>query len=426
MEGDNFEPEVLKIINNLLKPLEAVFLSQDLKKNKSSLNMKPVEALVEQLVHDRTSRERMQLITSQVSQYVKSRYGCSFMDNTLDIERTAKPEIQIPEELKLKVVWDLDDCLIKSIPVTDEPEALKPSIEERQGGAEGFVMIHVDDDLVRYRTVIRRWGRLILTILSPFSRQYVFTSATRGYMENVVSLIEAGYINVDSDVDSKPKSSYPFFEANRCSRTDFSDPRYLRTHGKNVNVATKDRNCGIENITIGERVVLIDDKVTYHIAQPLNGIHVKPFDENDVELLQKLPLILNVLTAFENEPKSKISLQSLVAEAHTNEFWKEVMKRIVLNLAYDKVNGFGTEGDLDTPTESSKDIWSFLQKEINNWARSKSVLFEKGKRDIPKWRRKLAKRWKHVLQQRKVKLITTFEKERGKELEKRIEKKRSE
>ena len=74
----------------------------------------------------------------------------------------------------------------------------------------------VDDDMMRFRTVTRPWAHFILCVLRPFCRHWIFTSATRGYMKNVVSLFEP-----------PTKASYRVFEDHRLSCSDFPK-KFLR------------------------------------------------------------------------------------------------------------------------------------------------------------------------------------------------------
>eukprot|EP01083_Nonionella_stella_P182762 658450_1 len=83
----------------------------------------------------------------------------------------------------LRVVWDLDDTLIKSEQVeiyTDE--AKQSSIVSMNR----YVLEHIDDDMMHFRTYIRPWARFVLSVLKWIGvKQYVFTSAAAGYMDNV-------------------------------------------------------------------------------------------------------------------------------------------------------------------------------------------------------------------------------------------------
>ena len=75
--------------------------------------------------------------------------------------------------------------------------------------------------MMRFRTVARPWAHFILCILHPFCRHWVFTSATRGYMKNVVTLFEP------------PKlTSRRVFETHRLSCSDF--PKKFLRGGKPV------------------------------------------------------------------------------------------------------------------------------------------------------------------------------------------------
>lgn len=139
----------------------------------------------------------------------------------------------------------------------------------RVKGIEGAEILHVDDDLLRYTTVLRRFSRLLLATLGPFCKQYVFTSASRGYMINVVSMVEAGYPQESEQFkQGLPERVFAFFEPKRLSATDFP-PRSLRNTGKAVHNVVPEEGLS--------KAILIDDAVAYHKAQPTRGILVKRF-----------------------------------------------------------------------------------------------------------------------------------------------------
>ena len=146
---------------------------------------------------------------------------------------------------------------------------LHTTVVERVKGVTGLEITHVDDDLLRYKTVLRRYARLLLICLGPFCVQYVFTSATRGYMINVVSLVEAGY-HPESDQckEGLSERKFVFFEKQRRSATDFP-PRSLRTTGKDVKEVVPQ-----DGLT---KALLLDDAVAYLKAQPTRGIWIKRF-----------------------------------------------------------------------------------------------------------------------------------------------------
>lgn len=145
---------------------------------------------------------------------------------------------------------------------------LKTTVIKRLPGIDGHEILHIDDDLYKFTTVLRRYARLVLTMLLPFCFHYVFTSASRGYMINCVSLIEAGYAQDAEHFKSfKPPRLFKFFQPNRLSCTDFPE-RHLRNFGKSVKESTQSETAP---------AILIDDKSTYHYAQPLHGILIKLF-----------------------------------------------------------------------------------------------------------------------------------------------------
>ena len=109
----------------------------------------------------------------------------------------------------------------------DEKSRTRHSIVHGEWSHSTFCMFDttttttVDDDMIRFRTVTRPWAQFILSVLRPFCRHWVFTSATRGYMKNVVSLFEP------------PKmTSCRIFEDHRLSCSDF--PKKFLHGGKPV------------------------------------------------------------------------------------------------------------------------------------------------------------------------------------------------
>ena len=168
----------------------------------------------------------------------------------------------VQEENKIDVAWDLDDCLIRSLRIKGlEPDqSLNTTITERISDNE---ILHVDDDQIRFRTTLRSFAPLILGILQPFCRQHVFTSASRGYMINVVSLVENFF--------DQPK---PLFQSKRLSCTDF--PKYALVSGKDISK--------LEIPSHSRGSLLIDDNARYHLSQPRRGLLIPKFpsiDEQD-------------------------------------------------------------------------------------------------------------------------------------------------
>mmetsp|Transcript_0 Transcript_0/g.1 ORF Transcript_0/g.1 Transcript_0/m.1 type:complete len:380 (+) Transcript_0:264-1403(+) len=228
----------------------------------------------------------------------------------------------------LDVVWDLDDCLIKSEKMGDElaDPAMSTTVLYRRDGRAGTVIEHVDDDLIPFRTRLRPWARLTIAALAPFCRQHVFTSATRGYMINVVSLVEGR-----DGRDSSGEAAFPFLGPARLSISDFPDG-HLRKNGKPVDALP---------ISTGphRQVVLIDDGHRYHKAQPLEGVLIQKFPppgDSDPELLNVLQvLLLSVIAAAVDRagavpPSRTLSLAKTLAEyqAKSDEYWNGVVKAV--------------------------------------------------------------------------------------------------
>ena len=167
----------------------------------------------------------------------------------------------VQEENKIDVAWDLDDCLIRSLRISKELEpdqSLNTTITERISDNE---ILHVDDDQIRFRTTLRSFAPLILGILQPFCRQHVFTSASRGYMINVVSLAESFF-------------EQPLFQSKRLSCTDF--PKHALVSGKDISK--------LEIPSHSRGSLLIDDNARYHLSQPRRGLLIPKFlsiDEQD-------------------------------------------------------------------------------------------------------------------------------------------------
>eukprot|EP01083_Nonionella_stella_P086931 241682_1 len=180
----------------------------------------------------------------------------------------------------LRVVWDLDDTLIKSEHLeTYTDESKKCSIVKMNR----YVLEHIDDDIMHFRTYIRPWTRFVLSVLKWIGvEQYVFTSATVGYMNNVCIFLDP---------------HHHIFEAKRLSTSDF-EKGFLRKNGKNIKLLFKDNDQDIS------RSMLIDDKIRYHQPQTEYGLLCNVFTAreekeltrmniwNDMELLRILYIVL--------------------------------------------------------------------------------------------------------------------------------------
>ena len=110
-----------------------------------------------------------------------------------------------------------------------------------------------------------------------------------------------------------------------------------------------------------------------------------PFGENDVELLQKFPLLVRVLTSFESSPSSSVNLRSILAEAQTEEYWDGILRRLALNFGYH----WGLKGKIPSiqdKNNSSNDVpesnwlnnfdnvWKELSSQLEEWGRAKGVI----------------------------------------------------
>ena len=212
---------------------------------------------------------------------------------------------------RLVVVWDLDDCLIKSEHLRTETDAALSTTlcGPRRGGgllAGDAEIEHVDDDLMVFRTVLRPHARLVLRLLRPFCAHVVFTSASRGYMLNILrgllddpaGLFERGAAPADrAPADATGTARLRW--RGPLSSSDFARG-HLRRAGKDVRetvvlaagggggdgaaeeAAAEEEAAGAaaeEDVRqmLGARAVLVDDQPGYHIAQPHNGILVPTF-----------------------------------------------------------------------------------------------------------------------------------------------------
>lgn len=180
----------------------------------------------------------------------------------------------------INVIWDLDDTLIKSVHLTTYTDKKNMIVEMNKS----HVFEHIDDDMMHFRTYIRPYTRMTLFFFKWIGiKQYIFTSATVGYMNNISTFLD-------------PNNN--IFEKSRFSTSDFQQ-RFLSRNGKNIkylcnNYTTNDKPIGHETKYITyldmSRSILIDDKIKYHLPQPENGILCKTFDESEDEGLKKLSI----------------------------------------------------------------------------------------------------------------------------------------
>ena len=180
----------------------------------------------------------------------------------------------------LKVAWDMDDCLIKSerleklatqTPAGYEKDAsLRETVTARfRGAVVGGE--HVDDDLERYQTLVRPWARVVLFVLKNVCgvRNFVFTSASAGYMRNALALLDPRKLYFDGALSMTEFPAYHLQGG--------KDPRELmRSEGED------DDGVGVD---LGPaRWVLVDDNPRYHQAVPHNGVLIAkiPVDVADL------------------------------------------------------------------------------------------------------------------------------------------------
>lgn len=197
---------------------------------------------------------------------------------------------------RVTLVWDLDQTLIKSTKLNREGNVtLNSSITGREGP---FQFTHVDDDLIAFRTILRPYTRVLLAWTSLFCNNLVFTSASRGYMINILAFI-----------DPHGQLFYP----NRLSVTDC--PTQNLRGGKDVALLVEDLDYS--------KVVLIDDKIRYHKPQPSNGILIKTFDELSVEFdSELLPLSYLILQCAVNN-----DVRVVLESYHTPAYLEGIAKK---------------------------------------------------------------------------------------------------
>jgi len=181
----------------------------------------------------------------------------------------------------LHIVWDLDDTVIKSdhiCNVTDQ--TLKCTILSQHS----YHFEHIDDDLMHFKTRIRPHARPVLFLLSLVSRQYIFTAASRGYMENVARVVD-------------PRGN---IFTKKLSSSDF--PKGTLRNGKDIRLL-------VDN---PKRTILIDDNILYHRSQPTNGVHARAFNTDDRELLRICFILLRCLFVAD--------VRDVLRRYHTEEY----------------------------------------------------------------------------------------------------------
>lgn len=190
----------------------------------------------------------------------------------------------------LKVVWDMDDCLIKSHRLeklasqtaagNEKDSALRETVTATFRGRSGVPAgEHVDDDLERYQTLIRPWTRAVLFVLKNVCgvRNFVFTSASGGYMRNALAILDPRRLYFDGALSMTDFPAYHLQGG--------KDPRELL---RRAGGAPKD---GVHpsGVDLGPVCwVMVDDNPRYHQATPHNGL-----------LIVKIPVDVRELSAEE-------------------------------------------------------------------------------------------------------------------------------
>jgi hypothetical protein len=154
----------------------------------------------------------------------------------------------------LHLVWDLDQTLIRSV---QRSQTGKPQKEEIFCSCWNK-MYHIDDDGITFETFMRPHARWLLSLFFLLRiKQYVFTSASQGYMNNVVTFLDPwGWI----------------FESKKMWYEKGMD----LTKGKDISLLSP-------FITL-KNALLIDDNPKYHQAHR-PGYLIAPFDKDDHALL---------------------------------------------------------------------------------------------------------------------------------------------
>jgi len=147
---------------------------------------------------------------------------------------------------KLVVCWDLDKTIIYSKHITTHQDKSKwcTTVSSSKNS-----FVHIDDDLMEFKTQIRPYTRLILQVMRPFATQVIFTAASRGYMHNVKEQLDP----------------HSVIFSHALSINDFPKG-HLREHGKDVREFKQIVGNSLK------RAILIDDKVSSLKGSPTNGI----------------------------------------------------------------------------------------------------------------------------------------------------------
>lgn len=89
------------------------------------------------------------------------------------------------------VIWDLDHTLIFSHALNGDRIRKGPKVQEKVLQRNRSSMSHMDDDGLYFETKVRPWTTMVMAILYVLQvQQLVFTSASRGYMNNVCLLLD--------------------------------------------------------------------------------------------------------------------------------------------------------------------------------------------------------------------------------------------
>lgn len=157
---------------------------------------------------------------------------------------------------RMHIVWDLDRTLIVSETLERELPA-EQAVTVLATDADGRGIEHVDDDCIRFHTVMRPWASFVLRFLHVMgAKQYVYTAATDGYMRNVCSMLDAhGTLFVD--------------------HLSITQTPNLVSVGKRIRLF-EERTRGQHAGFAYEHALLVDDGLRYHKAQPQQGILCTP------------------------------------------------------------------------------------------------------------------------------------------------------
>ncbi len=149
---------------------------------------------------------------------------------------------------KLHIIFDLDKTLIHSHVIHRSTNVWEEGVHPSTQNDISFE--HTDDKGVRYKTYIRPCIHYLLNYAINIGIVYLYTNATKSYTKNIISVID-------------PVKRY--FSKIK-TRSDF------RKHDKSKNY----RNI-IGNSICETDIILIDDKISSHCHNPLNGLLIKKF-----------------------------------------------------------------------------------------------------------------------------------------------------